>query len=314
MTDYTELKRLSESHLSLGQAYTVAKPSVLLALIADNDRLESEAVYSADGFDAALEEIARLKAENEVFEEGMRSIACSLSAGGYNAVTLTADQLVRKVNGGLETFTNSTGGLLDKITADRDQLRAEVQRLNMAVGIQTVRSFAGQTDQKSIDELLAAGIQVDKEEIARLRAEVAGLRTGYEACERVNAELKAEVEGLRKLGPSKEIIWCACGDGYPVNSHGAGFMDANNGVCANCDSANQGAEPDLDAPNSLAVLRKALSDLLALYDEDEGCRNLPQYIAGRAAMGKGEQSEGGHQAGHKSSESIDSEGLEGGLQ
>lgn len=32
----------------------------------------------------------------------------------------------------------------------------------------------------------------------RLRAEVAGLRTGYEAYEQVNAELKAEVEGLRE--------------------------------------------------------------------------------------------------------------------
>lgn len=50
-------------------------------------------------------------------------------------------------------------------------------------------------------------------------------------------QLKAEIEALRKLAPSKEIIWCACGDGYPVNSYGAGFMDANNGVCANCDAA-----------------------------------------------------------------------------
>lgn len=33
----------------------------------------------------------------------------------------------------------------------------------------------------------------------RLRAEVAGLRTGYEAYERVNAELKAEVEALRRV-------------------------------------------------------------------------------------------------------------------
>lgn len=33
----------------------------------------------------------------------------------------------------------------------------------------------------------------------QLRAEVAGLRTGYEAYERVNAELKAEVERLDKL-------------------------------------------------------------------------------------------------------------------
>ena len=94
----------------------------------------------------------------------------------------------------------------------------------------------------------------------QLRAEVAGLRTGYEAYERVNAELKAEnerlrtgvkgdydldawldwtqeAEALRKLAPSKEIIWCACGDGHAVNSYGAGFMDANEGVCANCDAA-----------------------------------------------------------------------------
>lgn len=37
------------------------------------------------------------------------------------------------------------------------------------------------------------------------------------------------------------------------------------------------------------ALRKALSELLDLYDTDEGCRSLPQYIAGRAALSKGEQ-------------------------
>ncbi|WP_323600636.1 ead/Ea22-like family protein [Pseudomonas putida] len=34
------------------------------------------------------------------------------------------------------------------------------------------------------------------------------------------------------------------------------------------------------------ALRKALGDLLSLYEDDEGCRNLPEYIAGRAAMAK----------------------------
>lgn len=34
------------------------------------------------------------------------------------------------------------------------------------------------------------------QEVEALKAEVAGLRTGYEAYEQVNAELKAEVEGL----------------------------------------------------------------------------------------------------------------------
>ena len=36
------------------------------------------------------------------------------------------------------------------------------------------------------------------QEVEALKAEVAGLRTGYEACERVKAELKAENEALRK--------------------------------------------------------------------------------------------------------------------
>lgn len=32
------------------------------------------------------------------------------------------------------------------------------------------------------------------------------------------------------------------------------------------------------------ALRIALGDLLSLYEDDEGCRWLPEYIAGRAAM------------------------------
>ena len=34
------------------------------------------------------------------------------------------------------------------------------------------------------------------------------------------------------------------------------------------------------------ALRSALSNLLSLYQEDEGCRSLPQYIAGVAAMSR----------------------------
>ena len=82
------------------------------------------------------------------------------------------------------------------------------------------------------------------QEVEALRAEIAGLKTGYEAYERVNAELKTEVEALRKDQPSAEVIWCACGDGYAANSYGAGFMDANSGVCWNCDAAmGRGEQP-----------------------------------------------------------------------
>lgn len=34
------------------------------------------------------------------------------------------------------------------------------------------------------------------------------------------------------------------------------------------------------------ALRKALGNLLSLYEEDEGCRSLPQYTAGVTAMAK----------------------------
>ncbi|WP_313740491.1 ead/Ea22-like family protein [Pseudomonas sp.] len=34
------------------------------------------------------------------------------------------------------------------------------------------------------------------------------------------------------------------------------------------------------------ALRSALGDLLSLYEDDEGCRSLPQYLAGIAVMDK----------------------------
>ncbi len=41
-------------------------------------------------------------------------------------------------------------------------LIAENERLTKAVGLQVIRRFVGDDDQKNIDELVAAGIQVDR--------------------------------------------------------------------------------------------------------------------------------------------------------
>lgn len=154
--------------------------------------------------------------------------------------------------------------------------------------------------------------QTETREMRDLKAELAGLKTGYQAYERVNAELKADNEAMRKdadraaywkqraksaeghlfsgdfraaaielhkysrfestpwpeltgsqhalitnaagaviatvnrlrdarrpkdRAETDAIVWCACGDGHAANSYGAGFMDANGGVCANCDAA-----------------------------------------------------------------------------
>lgn len=74
MSHNAELKIAAEGAVNAGshwgrrdsferQLAKLATPEAVLALIAENERLESEAVYSAAGFDAAHEEIARLKAE-----------------------------------------------------------------------------------------------------------------------------------------------------------------------------------------------------------------------------------------------------------
>lgn len=54
-------------------------------------------------------------------------------------------------------------------------------------------------------------------------------------------------------------------------------------LCNARDSARRERD-QLKAENE--ALRKALGNLLSLYEEDEGCRSLPQYTAGVAAMAK----------------------------
>ena len=63
-------------------------------------------------------------------------------------------------------------------------------------------SFRAERDQAEQDYKDVVGtIELRDIEISKLRAEIAGLRTGYEAYEQVNAELKAENEALRKELP-----------------------------------------------------------------------------------------------------------------
>lgn len=93
---------------------------------------------------------------------------------------------------------------------ERDQLKAENERISG----ENQRLRAGvESDMAEIDRIQAVydahfrksrsyRMQLDSatEERDRLKAENAGLKTGYEAYERVNAELRAECEKLRKYG------------------------------------------------------------------------------------------------------------------
>ncbi|WP_282378180.1 hypothetical protein [Pseudomonas sp. PS01302] len=89
---------------------------------------------------------------------------------------------------------------LGKLIAERDQLNAAISTpesvfINMKSGRIARISLRSAID---LHGEVINGDDAQQIEIAKLRAEVAGLKTGFEAYERVKAELKAEVEALRK--------------------------------------------------------------------------------------------------------------------
>jgi len=49
------------------------------------------------------------------------------------------------------------------------------------------------------------------------------------------------VDCPNRLG-DRQVVSCACGDSYPANSYGAGFIVANDGVCENCDAYESDAQ------------------------------------------------------------------------
>lgn len=84
-------------------------------------------------------------------------------------------------------------GRANLMQTERDQLKAENNRLQSAA---YTLARIGYTDRGGELWKPPIGQKPNFDQIDQLRAEVAGLKTGYEACERVNAELKAEVELL----------------------------------------------------------------------------------------------------------------------
>lgn len=104
----------------------------------------------------------------------------------------------------------------DSARRERDQLRAENERLQKLI------SWQGEGNNKL--EVNAGPLMKHMDEHDRLRAEVAGLKTGYEAYERVNAELKAECEALRKdkdrLDALESNFWDVRHDSHPIADTG----------------------------------------------------------------------------------------------
>jgi len=110
--------------------------------------------------------------------------------------------------------------------------------------------------------------------VDQLKAELAGLRTGYEAYESVNKGLKAEMERLRSV---RETMLCATHElGLPVDAGAQDVVDAIHSMQVRC-----------------AELSKSLKTLIHISNatnwEVHTCGEIDKARNLLAAMGKGEQ-------------------------
>lgn len=207
MTDNTELKRLAEA--APGGPWVAENDSLyfkdggytrhLLDADAGHD-VEPEAYYAALQFIAAANPAAVLAliAENERLqgcEDVLRQLSSHVGAGGYNAPEVDPETFARKIMDGINILNDPLAQLVIKKGEQIDQLKSENNRLHSAAN--TLERI-GYTDHGGELWKPPIGQKPNFDLIDQLRAEVAGLKTGYEAYERVNAELKAEVQALRK--------------------------------------------------------------------------------------------------------------------
>jgi cell division protein FtsB len=157
---------IMETNKAYADLVLAARPSAVLSLIAEIEALKGPHDWLAEDLIKELVDNAQSFQEN----------ACEEGEDPFVVVLLSAASRIRRQEANIY-----------QLKAELDcpfRLARHSKRL-----VEQLRAQAEQYDQALIK--MAA-------ERDQLRAEVAGLRTGYEAYERVNAELKAEVEGLRE--------------------------------------------------------------------------------------------------------------------
>lgn len=92
-----------------------------------------------------------------------------------------------------------------KFSDESEEIRA-LQQFHEEVDPETVLALIAENDSSRKHwQNESNNVQALMVEVLRLKAELAGLKTGYEAYERVNAELKAELERLNKEREGKVL-------------------------------------------------------------------------------------------------------------
>ena len=226
MTDHTELKRLAKAapegpwyqHGGIKQVLNhdcetvcetfeedgdcptarfiaAANPTAVLALISENERLSKQwgdrPAYRTPEYESKRDAMWR-RAHMVATSKGYDHINMAISAAPSACTDCMGCggewQGEGAPNSVCETCNGSRGKALE---AERDQLKADNERLRA--------DYAGLARFNPEWDRVAAAQDLVREHMAmvvQLKAEIAGLKTGYEAYERVNAELKAEVEGI----------------------------------------------------------------------------------------------------------------------
>ena len=124
--------------------------------------------------------------------------ALAEAATGFSDVSLAPDVLLELIDQN-ERLTKNYKSLCDSV--------AHLNAATTSAGDEVARLRAENESANSRLHEVAVACATAEQERDQLRAEIAGLRTGYEAYERVNAELKGENEALRKaLTSSREFL------------------------------------------------------------------------------------------------------------
>ncbi|RTY74381.1 hypothetical protein [Pseudomonas veronii] len=138
--------------------------------------------------------------------------------------------------------------------ADEDEEMRALQQFHEEVDPETILALIAENerlgvDLKSVVRLNNENADLFKTKNDQLRSEIAGLKTGYEAYERVNAELMGEVEGLRNALRPLLAHWDDLRPGESIN------VDAARAALGQGDPTRAGHGSRRDCPYGSSIQR-----------------------------------------------------------
>lgn len=182
MADWSELRNLCEKSVSYRASGWVGKaevnPERILALLDELEACRVIAEHNAQAFGQVRAENERLRERKEEADGTLRSLACQLGAGGYNADEVDPKVFGEKISWGIDA-------LVDPISRERDQLRAEVEALRASFG-ECIDSLHAEMREKFGGQLPGDMHPVTRRDYDRDMAEIAEYRAAMSKGEQDN--------------------------------------------------------------------------------------------------------------------------------